>query len=268
MSTASTPALNPTHEGVFYIESGLRRRRGILSLAAAVIVVAAVSIAVFAIDFGTAPNATAAVHSAAATSVEDSMRWETRITLGTALSDEQLEYSIAGIVSGGNAQIIWRSLSNLAAFGLPEVDPLTVIMVDDESYISFAGGVWEGPLPASQSQFLSAITADAMIGDLEQVTGFTMVGSEEIDGEQCHHYQAGAAPNDAIRSILLLTMGVAEVPLDTGPPGAAASALLNVWINSDNLIRRVGFGDDTNSFTAVTTFHQLDEPVEIARPIA
>lgn len=271
MSAAPTPAPDPLQEAVTYIDSARRRRWRVLSLAAAVIVVAAVGVGVFAIDFGTAPNATAAVHSAAAASAEDSMRWETRVTIGMAQPDEPLEFSIAGTVSGDNAEIIWQSLSDLSAVGLPEVGPLTVVIVDGEIYLSPAEGVWEGPQPASESPFLSAITADAMIGDLRQLTDFSKVGDEDIDGERWTRYQTEAAPNDAIRSILVLTLGVAQISVDVGPPETAESALLNVWVDSDNLIRRVSFGSETvsaGSFTAVTDFDGFGEPAEITRPVA
>ena len=271
MSAASTPGREPFQEAVGFIDSVRRRQRRIISLAAAVIAVAAIGVAVFAIDFGTAPNATAAVHSAAASSAADSMRWETRVTIGLAQPDDPLEFSITGAVSGNNVEIIWQSLSDLSAAGLPEVGPLTVVIVDGEIFLSPAEGVWEGPQPASESPFLSAITADAMVGDLRQVTEFTRVGDEEVAGETWTRYQADAAPNDAVRSILLLTLGVAQISRDPGPPEAAESVMLNVWIDGDNLIRRVSFGDDTisaNSFTAVTTFNGFGEPFEITRPIA
>ena len=45
----------------------------------------------------------------------------------------------------------------------------------------------------------------------------------------------------------------------------------NVWIDGNNLIRRVSFGNETvsaGSFTAVTDFGGFGESVEIVKPIA
>lgn len=276
MSDTPTPA-PPSSEAVAHIDSVRRRRRRISSLAAAVVVVVAVGVGVFAIDFGTAPDATAEVHRAAAASAAsaaDSMRWETRVTIGLAEPDPPLEFSIAGTVSGGNSEIIWQSHSNLSSVGMDEIGPVTAVAVDGEVYISVAEGVWEGPQPLSELSLLSGITADALIGDLGQLTDFTKIGDETIDGEKWTRYQSPAAPNNAIRSILVLTLGFAQMPIDTGQTGGSQSpdpVYLNVWIDGDDLIRRVSFGDDTvtaGSFTAVTDFEGFGEPVEIAKPIA
>lgn len=270
MSDAPTPAPSAP-KAVARIDSARRRRRRISSLAAAAIVAVAVGVGVFAIDFGTAPDATATVHRAAAASAADSMRWETRVTIGMAEPDPPLEFSIAGSASGGNSEITWRSHSDLSSVGMEEIGPLTVVVVNGEAYISVAEGVWEGPQPQSELPLLSGITADALIGDLGQLTDFTKIGDETINGQKWTHYQSPAAPNNAIRSILVLTLGFSQIPADAGQPGEFESPHLNVWIDSDNLIRRVSFGSDTvtaGSFTAVTDFEGFGEPVEIAKPIA
>ncbi len=269
-SATPTPA-SSTPEAVDYAGSAHRRRRRIVSLAAAVIVVAAVGVGVFAIDFGTAPDATAQVHRAAAASAADSMRWETRVAIGMAEPDPPLEFSITGIVSGGNYEIRWQSLSDMAAVGMEEIGPFTVVTVDGEVYVSIAEGVWEGPQPVSELPLLSVITADALIGDLGQLTDFTKVGDEVIDGEKWTRYRSFAAPNDAVRSILVLTLGFSQIPVDAGQTGEPETPHLNVWIDSDDLIRRVSFGSETvsaGSFTAVTDFDGFGEPVEIAKPVA
>ncbi|MDE0603673.1 MAG: hypothetical protein OXI18_04645 [bacterium] len=263
--------LEPLEEAVAFVDRARRRRRQISSLAAAVVVVVAVGVGVFAIDFGTAPDATAAVHDAAATSVGDSMSWETRVTIGLAEPDEPLEFSITGTVSGGDSQIRLQSQSDMSAVGLPEIGPFSVVAVDGDVYISPAVGIWEGPQPVSEFPLLSAIAADTMIGGLQQVTGFTRIGDEEVAGERWTRYQADAAPNDAVRAILTLTLGLAQMPVDSGPTGDFESPLLNVWIDGDNLIRRVSFGPETvgaGGFSAVTTFDGFGDPVEIARPAA
>lgn len=273
MSDTPTSALS-TPEAVVPIDRARRRRRRISSLAAAVVVVAAVGVGVFAIDFGTAPDATAEVHRAAATSAAsgaDSMRWETRVTIGLAEPDPPLEFSITGTVSGGNSEIRWRSHSDMAAVGMEQIGPLTVVSVDGEVYISTAEGVWEGPQPASDLSLLSAITADSLIGDLEQLTDFTKVGNEVVDGEKWTRYRSYAAPNDAVRSILVLTLGFSQIPVDAGQTGEVETPHLNVWIDGDNLIRRVSFGSETvsaGSFTAVTDFGGFGESVEIVKPIS
>ena len=272
---SDTPNSDPSPpETVPHFDSARRRRRRISSLAAAALVVAAVGVGVFAIDFGTAPDATAAVHRAAATSAAsaaDSMEWETRVTIGLAEPDPPLEFSITGTVSGGNSEIRWRSHSDMAAVGMEQIGPLTVVSVDGEVYISTAEGVWEGPRPASDLSLLSAITADSLIGDLEQLTDFTKVGDEVIDGEKWTRYRSYAAPNNAVRSILVLTMGFSQIPVDAGQTGEVETPHLNVWIDGDSLIRRVSFGSEAisaGSFTAVTDFGGFGEPVEIVKPIA
>ena len=271
MSTTPNAAQEPGREPAAPIGGTSRRRGRIISLAAAVIVVAAVGVGVFAIDFGTAPNATAAVHNAAAASAGDSLRWETRITIGLVEPDEPLEFSITGAVSGDDAEITWQTHSDMSAVGLPEIGPFSVVNVDGEVYVSPAEGVWEGPQPASEFPLLSAIAADAMIGDLQQVTDFTKIGDEDVAGEKWTRYQSETAPNDAVRSILILTMGIAQIPVDADPARGFESTLLNVWIDGDNLIRRVSFGSETvsaGSFSAVTTFEGFGDPIEIVRPAA
>lgn len=271
MSTAPNSGQEPGSEAAIPIGDTSRRRGRIISLAAAVITVAAVGVGVFAIDFRTAPNASAAVHSAAAASVGDSVRWETRVTIGLAEPDEPLEFSITGLVSGDNAEIIWHTQSDMSAVGLPEIGPFSVVAVDGEVYISPAEGVWEGPRPASEFPLLSAIAADTMIGDLQQVTGFTKVGNEDAAGEKWTRYQSETAPNDPVWSILILTLGIAQIPLDADPADEFESASLNVWIDGDNLIRRVSFDSETasvGSFSVVTTLGGFGGPIEIARPIA
>jgi hypothetical protein len=242
-------------------------------LAAAVVVVAAVGVGVFAVDFGTAPDATAEVHRAAAASVAaaDAMRWETRVTIGLAEPDPPLEFSITGTVSGGNSEIRWRSHSDMVAVGMEQIGPLTVVSVDGEVYISTAEGVWEGPQPVSDLSLLSAITADSLIGDLDQLTDYTKVGDEVIDGEKWTRYRSFAAPNNAVRSILVLTLGFSQIQVDAGQTGEVETPHLNVWIDGDSLIRRVSFGSETvsaGSFTAVTDFGGFGESVEIVKPIA
>ena len=272
-SSAPAPA-PPSQDPVDHIGSARRRRRKIGALAAAVIVAAATTVGVFAIDLGTAPDANAEVHraaSASAASAAGSMRWETRVIIGLAEPEPPLEFSIAGTVSGGNSEITWRSHSDMSSVGMDDIGPLTVVAVDGEAYISTAEGTWEGPRPVSEFPVLSAITADALIGDLGQQTGFTRVGDEVINGENWTRYRSHAAPNNAIRSIMVLTLGFSQIPVDAGQSSKSEDPYLNVWIDGDDLIRRVSFGPETitaGSFTAITDFEGFGEPVEIDKPIA
>lgn len=248
---------------------GSRRRRLIGSVAAAAVAIAAITVGVFAFDAGTAPDATAQVHNAAEATAGGSLSWETRIAVGVADLDDPLEFSIAGVVSNGNSEIRWETVSDMASLGLPDIDPVTVVIVGEQAYLSLADGSWEGPRPASDFQLLSGLSADAIIDDIAQLADFTRVGEEQVGGEEWTRYQTESVPDNAVRSTLMLTFGYSQLLSDATPGSEPESPGLDIWIDGENLIRRVSFTVEMGgapSFLVTTDFRGFGEPVAISAP--
>ena len=270
MASTSPPESQPAPEAGSP-SGGPRRRRLIGSVAAAAVAIAAITVGVFALDTGTAPNATAQVHTAAETTESGSLSWDTTVAVGLDDFEDPLEFSIAGTVSDGNSEIRWGTLSDMASLGLPDLDPVTVVIVGDQGYLSLAEGSWEGPRPAAEFQLLSGLTADAMIDGIQQLTDFTRVGNEEVDGQEWTRYQTESVPDNAIRSTLMLTFGYSQMLSGASPGSEVESPQLDIWIDGENLIRRVSFTVEmggANSFAVTTDFHGFGEPVDITAPTA
>ena len=267
---ASLPEAQPAPEAGTPM-GGSRRKRLIGSAAAVAIVIAAIAVGVFAFDAGTAPDATAQVHTAAEATLGGSLSWDTRIAVGLADLDHPLEFSVAGAVSNGNSEIRWDTSTDMASLGLPEIDPVTVVIVGDLGYLSLADGSWEGPRPASEFQLLAGLTADVIIEDIQQLADFTRVGDEEVDGEEWTRYQTESVPDNAVRSTLMLTFGYSQMLSDGGPSIGPDNPRLDIWVDSENLIRRVIFAIEmggARSFAVNTDFYGFGEPVEISAPTA
>lgn len=267
---ASTPPLEsqPAPEAASPI-GGRRRRRLVGSVAAAAVAIAAITVGVFAFNAGTAPDATALVHTAAETTESGSLSWNTTVAVGLADFDDPLEFSVAGTVSDGNSEVRWGTLSDMASLGLPDLDPVTVVIVGDQGYLSLAEGSWEGPRPASEFQLLSGLTADAMIDGIQQLADFTRVGEEEVDGQEWTRYQTQSVPDNAIRSTLMLTFGYSQMLSGANPGTEVENPQLDIWIDGENLIRRVSFTIEMgggSSFAVTTDFYGFGEPTDITAP--
>lgn len=270
MASTSSPASQPEKEPV--AQTGHNRRRRLIgSVAAAAIAIAAITVGVFAFDAGTAPDATAQVHTAAETTESGSLSWDTRVAVGLADFDDPLEFSIAGTVSDGNSEIRWETFSDMASLGLPDLDPVTVVIVGDQAYLSLSEGSWDGPRPASEFQLLSGLTADAMIDGIQQLADFTRVGDEEVDGQEWTRYQTESVPDNAVRSTLMLTFGYSQMLSGANPGTEVENPQLDIWIDGENLIRRVSFSIEmggASSFAVTTDFYGFGEPVDITAPTA
>ena len=248
-----------------------RRRRwiGAAAAAAAIVVAAAAGIVLF--DTGTGRDATAAVHDAVATTIEvsDSALWETSITFDFDDFDEPWQLAIAGTMSNRNSEVRWLASPGVPDRNIPPMEALTMVIVDGQAYRSGSDGTWEGPTPAGAAPIQSNLTFGVAIDDLGQLYDFTSVGDDELNGTAVAHYRTTTTPAGAGAG-MLMTLGMGLMAAGQEPAEQLDSVQLDVWVDSDDLIRRVGYSatiDGTGTFTVVTDWSGFGEAPPITAPL-
>ena len=242
---------------------------GAAAAAAAIVVAAAAGIVLF--DTGTGRDATAAVHDAVATTIEvsDSALWQTSITFDFDDFDEPWQLAMAGTMSDGDSEVRWLASPGVPDRGIPPMEPQNMIIVDGQAYRLGLDGAWEGPTSASTAPIQSNLTFGVAIDDLGELYDFTSVGDEALNGIAVAHYRTTTTPVGAGAG-MLMTLGMGLMAAGQESIEQLDSVQLDVWVDGDDLIRRVGYSatiDGTGTFTVVTDWSGFGEAPPITAPV-
>jgi hypothetical protein len=265
-SSGSSPAAAPA------------RRRWISAAAAAVVlaVVAAATILVY--DTSTGRDATAAVHEAveATILVSDSATSSTTVRFDFDVLAEPWEMTIDGVFSDSSFEYRLRSGPAAPEAGIPELGSYAEVVVGDQAYRSVGDGPWEGPRPyvwAPGSQGSSAparsnLTFGVTIDDLGALFDFVEVGDASLDGTAVAHYRTHSVPAGAGAGFLM-SLGMFMTMTGQEPPQRLDDIQLDVWVDHDDLIRRVSYAaviDGAGTFSVVTDWDDFGAVPPITVP--
>ena len=239
-------------------------------------VVAAATVLVY--DTGTGRDATAAVHQAVETTIEvsDSATTATTVTFDFAGFAEPWQMTVEGVFSGGDFAYRLMSGPAVPEMGIPDMGSYAEVVVGDQAYRSVGDGPWEGPHPyafAPGSQNASAparsnLTFGVAIDDLGGLYDFIDMGDTSLDGIDVAHYRADAAPAGAGAGFLM-SLGMFMTMTNQEPPQRLDDIQIDVWVDRDDLIRRVSYTaviDGAGSFSVVTDWDDFGEAPPITAP--
>lgn len=262
---------------------GPARRRWMSAAAAAVVIalVAAATIVVY--DTGTGRDATAAVHQAveATIGVSDSATSQTTVSFDFDDSAAPWELAIETTFSDGDVEYRVTPGPAVADMGIPQMDSYAEVIVDGQAYRSAAQGPWDGPIPVASatggpgSAIQSNLTFGVAIDDLGDLYDFVDVGEEELDGIATSHYRTHTTPTGAGAGFLMsfgmfmMMTGQEPTMTDREPTEQLDSIQLDVWVDTDDLIRRMSYSaviGGTGSFSVVTEWGSFGHPPPITVP--
>lgn len=248
------------------------QRRWISVAAAAALIVAVATAGIIAYDAGTGRDATAAVHDAVTTTigVSDSMLWETTVTFDFDEFDEPWQLTVVGSLDGPDAEIRWLEASDVPGFENGAMESMSEVIVDGQAYRSAGGGPWQGPVPASAAPVRSNLTFGVAIDDLGGLYDFSHVGTEDIDGvgDGLTHYRTNTTPAGAGAG-MLMSLGMGLMIAGAQSPEQLDNVQLDVWIDGDDLIRRVSYSTEiagTGTFEVVADFSSFGNVTPITVP--
>lgn len=254
-------------------------RRRWISAAAAAAVIALVAVATIVVyDSGTGRDATAAVHQAveATIRVSDSATSSTTVTYDLDELAEPWAMTIEAIFSDGNTGFAVMTGPAVPELGIPELGSYAEIVIGDTAFRSVANEPWEGPtsLPAGASgpgaAILSNLTFGVTIEDLGDLYQFVDLGREDLDGIAMSHYRTHTTPAGAGAGFLM-SFGRFLMMTDQEPAEQLDRVQLDVWVDSDDLIRRVSYSavmDGIGSFSVVTDWDDFGEAPPITAPVS
>lgn len=184
-------------------------------------------------------------------------------TLAAALPESQ-RAGVASILGNGNVEIVTDGSDvYLRLGGLAAILGATA----DKPWIKVSAG--EGAASA-----LGAPLGDGteVLKLLDQAGGLTSVGSETVRGVDTTHYQGSLDVASALAEVSADDRAKAESELGkVGIDPAAAEVPVDVWIDGDDLVRRVQVGVSTPA-TAGGTFtmelYDFGQPVNVTVPPA
>ena len=255
-----------------------RRRWMAAAAAAAVVVAAAATIVIY--DTGTGRDATAAVHHAVETTlaVSDEATSATILTFDFDVLTTPWETTIESVFSGRDFEYRLTSGPAVPAMGIPELGSYAEVVVDGQAYRSESTGPWDGPHPlvmASDSRdsgapFRSNLSFGVGFDDLGGLYDFVEIGKADLDGSEAVHYRTHATPAGAGAGFLL-TLGMFITMTGQAPPDDLDDIQLDVWVDTDGLIRRVSYVADIEgigSFSVVTDWDDFGDAPPITAPIS
>ncbi|WP_419933239.1 hypothetical protein [Candidatus Poriferisodalis sp.] len=242
--------------------------------AAVIVVVAAATVVVY--DAGTGRDATAAVHQAveATIAVSDSSTSSTTVVFD--FDDFTEPWVLTVDATFANGSVAYRVTPGPVAedVNVPQMDSYAEVIVDGQTYRSVAEGPWEGPIPVASSAgepgsaIQSNLTFGVAIDDLGDLYDFVDVGDEILDGIAVAHYRTHTTPAGAGAGFLM-SLGMFMMVTGQQPTEQLDRTQLDVWVDSDDLIRRVSYSaeiDGTGSFTVVTEWGDFGDAPPITAP--
>ena len=252
-----------------------------ISAAAAAVVIALVAVATIVVyDSSTGRDATAAVHQAveATIQVSESATSYTAVTFDFDDFAEPWEMTIEGVFSDGDFAYRLTSGSAVPEMGIPDLGSYAEVVIGDQAYRSIADGPWDGPHPyvwAQDSEDASAparsnLTFGVAFDDLGKLYDFVEVGEAELGGIDVAHYRTHATPAGAGAGFLM-SLGMFMTMTNQEPPERLDNIQLDVWVDRDDLIRRVSYTaiiDGTGSFSVVTDWDDFGEAPPITAPVS
>ena len=254
------------------------RQRWINAAAAAVVISLVAASTIVAYDTGTGRDATAAVHQAVETTIQvsDSATSQTTVTFDFDDFAEPWELTVEATSSGGNFQYRMTPGPAMPEMGIPQMDSYTEVIVDGQAYRSAAEGPWEGPVPVAWEPdapgpggpIQSNLTFGVAIDDLGGLYDFSEVGDEDLDGIAVAHYRTHTTPAGAGAGFLM-SFGMFMMITSQEPATQLDSIQLDVWVDGDDLIRRVSYSatiDGTGTFRVVTDWADFGEAPPITAP--
>lgn len=255
------------------------RRRWIAAAAAAAAIVVAAAATIVVYDTGTGRDATAAVHHAVETTlaVSDEAASATTLTFDFDVLSAPWETTIESVFSGGNFEYRLTSGPAVPEMGIPELGTYAEVVVDGRAYRSESGGPWTGPdpylmvsaSPDSGAPFRSNLSFGVGFDDLGGLYDFVEIGEADLDGSAAVHYRTQATPAGAGAGFLL-TLGMFIMMTGQAPPEQLDSIQLDVWVDTDGLIRRVSYVADIDgigAFTVVTDWDNFGNAPPITAPV-
>jgi len=255
-------------------------RRRWISAAAAAAVIALVAVATIVVyDSGTGRDATAVVHQAveATIRVSDSATSFTTVTFDFDGFAEPWEMTIEGVFSDGDFAYRLTSGPAVPEMGIPDLGSYAEIVVGDQAYRSIADGPWDGPHPyvwAQDAEDASAparsnLTFGVAVDDLGELYDFLEVGGAQLGGIDVVHYRTHATPAGAGAGFLM-SLGMFMTMTNQEPPERLDNIQLDVWVDRDDLIRRVGYSaviDGAGTFSVVTDWDDFGEAPPVTAPV-
>ena len=242
--------------------------------AAVIAVVAAATVVVY--DTGTGRDATAAVHQAveATIAVSDSSTSSTTVIFDFDDFAEPWALTVDATFADGN--VTYRVTPGPAAedVSIPQMDSYAEVIVEGQAYRSVADGPWEGPIGVASSAgdpgsaIQSNLTFGVAIDDLGDLYDFVDVGDEILDGIAVAHYRTHTTPAGAGAGFLM-SLGMFMMVTGQQPTEQLDRIQLDVWVDGDDLIRRVSYSaeiDGTGSFTVVTEWADFGNAPAITAP--
>ena len=251
-------------------------RRWISGVAAAAVIAVVAAATVLVYDTGTGRDATAAVHQAVEATIEasDSATTATTVTFDFDVFDEPWALTIETTFSDGNVAYRVTPGPAMEDLGIPQMDSYAEVIVDGQAYRSAADGPWDGPIPVvstaggSGSAIQSNLTFGVEIDDLGDLYDFTDLGQEDLDGISVAHYRTHTAPAGAGAGFLM-SLGMFMTMTNQEPPQRLDDIQLDVWVDGDDLIRRVSYTaviDGAGSFSVFTDWDAFGEAPPITAP--
>ncbi len=275
--TGDGPVLGRAARRKIRFDSPARQRWLAAAAAAAVIALVAVT-TVVVYDTGTGRDATAAVHEAVETTIglSSSATSSTTVTFDFDILAEPWEMTIDGVFSHSGFEYRLTSGPAVPEAGIPELGSYAEVVVGDQAYRSVGDGPWEGPHPyvwAPDAQDASAparsnLTFGVTIDDLGAMFDFVEVGDARLDGITVAHYRTHAVPAGAGAGFLM-SLGMFMTMTGQEPPQRLDNVQLDVWVDRDDLIRRVSYTaviEGTGSFSVVTDWDDFGEAPPITAP--
>lgn len=268
-------ALGRAARGRVRFGSPVRQRWLNAAAAAAVIAIVAVATAVV-YDTGTGRDATAAVHEAveATIALSNSAISTTTVTFDFDDFSEPWELHVDATFSDSNVEYRVTPGPAMEEGGIPQMDSYAEIIVDGHAYRSVGEGPWDGPIPVDSaagdpgSAIQSNLTFGVAIADLGDLYDFVDLGREDLDGVAVTHYRTDETPAGAGAG-MLMSLGMIMMATNQAPFSGLDSAQLDVWVDGDDLIRRVSFSavvGGTGSFGVVTDWGSFGEAPSITAP--
>ncbi len=258
----------------------LARQRWI-SAAAAAAVIALVAVATIVVyDTSTGRDATAAVHHAVETTIQvsDSATSFTTVTFDFDGFAEPWEMTIEGVFSDGDFAYRLTSGPAVPEMGIPDLGSYAETVVGNQAYRSIADGPWDGPHPyvwAPDAEDASAparsnLTFGVAVDDLGELYDFLEVGGAQLGGIDVVHYRTHATPAGAGAGFLM-SLGMFMTMTNQEPPERLDNIQLDVWVDRDDLIRRVGYSaviDGAGTFSVVTDWDDFGAAPPITAPVS
>lgn len=254
------------------------RRRWISAAAAAVVIALVAGATILVYDASTGRDATAAVHEAVETTirVSNSATTATTVTFDFDVLTERWEMTIDGVFSDRNFEYRLTSGPAVPEAGIPELGSYAEVVIGDQAYRSVGDGPWEGPHPYvwapnpddSSAPARSNLTFGVTIDDLGAMFDFVEVGDARLDGITVAHYRTHSVPAGAGAGFLM-SLGMFMTMTGQEPPQRLDNVQLDVWVDRDDLIRRVSytaFIEGTGSFSVVTDWDDFGEAPPITAP--